>query len=156
MSDNQTAPSIYTIDRVLDTLNKTITKDNIDTTKDIILIINQKLKQDIKELYDNSKICKKCNKYFIIEGKKHSWCSPCRLTYMSNYKKKNGNVSKTSKRGLDYTKEAHCKNCDSTKPVDEFYSNNLYRCKKCVSKKSIENRKKRKAILKKEKKSKSK
>lgn len=150
MSDNQT-PSIYTTDRVLDALNKTITKDNIDTTKDIILIINEKLKTDIKILYDNSKLCKLCNRYFVKEGKKHSWCPPCKLEYMSTYKKKNGNISKKSKRGLDYTKEAHCKNCDTTKPIDEFYSNNIYRCKKCVSKKSIEGRKKRNAKLKKKK-----
>jgi predicted Zn-ribbon and HTH transcriptional regulator len=102
--------SIYTTDRVLDALNKTITKDNIDTTKDIILIINEKLKTDIKILYDNSKLCKLCNRYFVKEGKKHSWCPPCKLDYMSTYKKKNGNISKKSKRGLDYTKEAHCKN----------------------------------------------
>ena len=148
--------SIYTADRVLEILNKTITKDNIDTTGDIILIINEKLKGDIKELYKNSKICKRCEKYFVKEGRKHSWCPPCRTTYICNYKKKNGNISKSCKRGLDYEKEAHCANCKSTKPIDEFYSNNIYRCKKCVSKKAIESRKKRRALEKKKKKSKSK
>ena len=146
--------SIYTAERVYELLNKTITKDNIDTSKDIILIINEKLKHDIRDLYNNSKLCKKCDKYFVKEGKTHSWCKPCKLEYMSTYKQKNGNISKKSKRGLDYTKEAHCKNCDTTKPIDEFYSNNIYRCKKCVSKKSIECRKKKNAKLKKVKKSK--
>jgi len=154
MTDNDV--SVYTAERVYELLNKTITKDNIDTSRDVILIINEKLKHDIRDLYDKSKICKKCDKYFVIDGKKHSWCPPCKLSYMSTYKKKNGNISKSSKRGLDYAKEAHCKNCNSTKPIDEFYNNNLYRCKKCVSKKALEYRKKKNKALKKKSKSKSK
>lgn len=147
----------YTAERVYELLNKTITKDNIDTSDSVILIINEKLKNDIRELYDKSKICKKCNKYFVIEGRKHSWCPPCKKSYMKVYKKDNGSISRTSKKHkLDYGKEGHCATCKTTKPIDEFYSNNIYRCKSCVSKKALESRKKRKALKKKEKKSKSK
>ena len=147
----------YTAERVYELLNKTITKDNIDTSDSVILIINEKLKNDIRELYDKSKICKKCNKYFVIEGRKHSWCSPCKKSYMKVYKKDNGSISRTSKKhNLDYGKEGHCATCNKTKPIDEFYSNNIYRCKECVSKKALESRKKRKALKKKEKKTKSK
>ena len=147
----------YTAERVFELLNKTITKDTIDTSDNVILIINEKLRNDIRELYSNSKICKKCSKYFVIEGRKHSWCTPCRQSYMKQYKKEHGAVSRKSKKhNLDYEKEAHCKTCNSTKPRNEFYDNNIYRCKICVSKKATEGRKKRKAILKKAEKKKSK
>ena len=137
--------SIYTTDKVLELLNKTITKENIDTTDDVIIIINEKLKEDIKELYNKSKNCKKCNKHFIVEGKKHSWCKDCRQTYMKDYKKVNKTITRKSrKRNLDYEKEAHCSTCNTTKPRNEFYDNNIYRCKKCVSIIAAECRKKRK------------
>ena len=147
----------YTAERVFELLNKTITKDNIDTSENVILIINEKLKNDIRDLYDKSKICTKCDKYFVIEGRKHSWCMPCRKSYMKVYKRENGTLSRKSKKyDLDYEKEGHCATCKKTKPIGEFYSNNIYRCKKCVSKKALESRRKRKALEKKKKKSKSK
>ena len=137
--------SIYTTDKVLELLIKTITKDNIDTTDDVIIIINEKLKNDIKELYNKSKNCKKCNRHFVIEGKKHSWCKDCKKKYMKVYKKDNGSISRTSKKHkLDYGKEGHCATCNKTKPIGEFYSNNIYRCKKCVALKALESRQKRK------------
>ncbi len=64
---------------------------------------------------------------------------------MKDYKKTNKTATrKSKKRNLDYEKEAHCSTCNTTKSRNEFYNNNIYRCKKCVSKKAAESRKKRK------------
>ena len=130
-TDNKT---IYIDDLVIEMINKEIQNKNANTDNKVIVLESEQLKKDIVNAVRQSKHCKHCKRnYQRIPTHNQAYCPPCRRDYMRVYKRNNKNSSvKSSRSGLDLTKESKCCCCNQLKPISEFYKANIYKCKVCT------------------------
>lgn len=112
------------------------------------IIIKRKTYQNIMKLLedqDDVTKCKTCNKVHIMANMRNkTMCNTCfNEKSLKYYHEKKNNDD-------DDNDNLHCKVCDKTKPVADFYKSRRYACKECLRKRYRESYRKKKKAKKKD------